>query len=825
MYRPQMTALDRTQQIVDTFGGYCRKTSIESNQFADMQNMTADAYPALAPRKRRGVVEEGCTLPGVLHGRETLWHLDTDDEGHLRLHRGGEEPSVCPLEAESSADKLVCTLTADEQEGDDGPIRRLTFYPIPGDVDGKNGVTEDDVLLTLQAATGKIRLTEHMAGDVNGDGEVTAADALLALQATTGKITLNEVQRQAADADGDGEVTVEDAWRILKAATDKSPLDAVQRAAADVNGDGEVTTEDALRILQLVNDEITTLTPRQGRYYEAVVNWNGVERDNTPLTIHYSNTDYPVLTDPGSGAALEPLTATGMPIRAILRFCNTDSGGAFVLQERRLVSMGAYIVVFPDKVAYNTDSGEWMPLEKRYAIPNKNVTYTPCRLRDDGGVTDIVVERGDTAPVNPQGGMYWYDKNNAVLKQYDANEEEWVSVATAYVRIQAKGIGTGFSVYDGVSLSGAAYPLLDGSTVLWDVGDDYIVVTGMPYEQQVEGGTLTVTRTTPVMDHVTELNNRLWGCRSDRNEIYCSKLGDPTNWNCFMGTAEDSYAATVGTSGAFTGVCAYGGAVLFFKENVIHRVYGTKPANFQITTLNVPGVQEGSHASVAVVNEVLYYKGVNGIYAYTGNLPALISEDLGQEVTTGAVGGRWDERYTVSMRAADGGWHLFVFDPRTGLWHRQDNTHMLSCASVGKELYYVASDPNGVFRLMSMGGSLGYSPRGESVAGAHAEEAVAWFVETGDLEMTTLDNLTVAQIRLRLSVEPQSRVRVALRYDDDPVWNEVWRCAAVNRRVMTIPLIPRRCGRMRLRIEGVGSCRIYALSMMKEQGSELRGGI
>lgn len=61
-----------------------------------------------------------------------------------------------------------------------------------GDVNGQNGVTAEDALLALQAATGKVSLTpaQYAAADVDADeeGKVTANDALLILQYATKKI-------------------------------------------------------------------------------------------------------------------------------------------------------------------------------------------------------------------------------------------------------------------------------------------------------------------------------------------------------------------------------------------------------------------------------------------------------------------------------------------------------------------------------------------------------------------------------------------------------------------------------------------------------------
>lgn len=59
-----------------------------------------------------------------------------------------------------------------------------------GDVDEMDGVTSADALLALQAATGKIDLTDgqKLAADVDGQVGVTSADALMILQFATQKI-------------------------------------------------------------------------------------------------------------------------------------------------------------------------------------------------------------------------------------------------------------------------------------------------------------------------------------------------------------------------------------------------------------------------------------------------------------------------------------------------------------------------------------------------------------------------------------------------------------------------------------------------------------
>ena len=139
----------------------------------------------------------------------------------------------------------------------------------------------------------------------------------------------------------------------------------------------------------------------------------------------------------------------------------------------------------------------------------------------------------------------------------------------------------------------------------------------------------------PIMDYVIECNNRLWGCRYGKNkkgeivnEIYASKQGDFKNWNCYAGISTDSYAVTVGSDGEFTGAINYGSYPMFFKENYIHRISGSIPSQFVMNTTNCRGVQKGSEKSLAISNEILFYKSSSDVCMYEGSLPSSISTSL-----------------------------------------------------------------------------------------------------------------------------------------------------------------------------------------------------
>lgn len=102
----------------------------------------------------------------------------------------------------------------------------------------------------------------------------------------------------------------------------------------------------------------------------------------------------------------------------------------------------------------------------------------------------------------------------------------------------------------------------------------------------------------PETDFISENGNRIWACKFGKidtgeivNEIRCSELGNFLYWNRFEGTNNDSWVSSVGSDGPFTGICTYDGSVLVFKENCIHKVSGTLPSTYSITTQIAVGLK------------------------------------------------------------------------------------------------------------------------------------------------------------------------------------------------------------------------------------------
>ena len=505
------------------------------------------------------------------------------------------------------------------------------------------------------------------------------------------------------------------------------------------------------------------------------------------------------------------------------KLCYTD-GADFVIgedryemdlnsEEKMLISMGAHVIIMPDKKYINTAKPEERGSIEAEFTTSGEVSFQLCNLSGELYEGATVA---DKAPENPENGALWIDTSSKphALKKYTTATSQWISIASTYVRIGATGIGKNFEKNDGVTIEGIqdeALEDLNGTMIIWEKGDDYIVVIGLLDEASTQKEAVTVSRKMPDMDFMLESENRLWGCRYGLNregefvnELYACKLGDFKNWNCFMQVSTDSYAATAGTDGPFTGAIAHMGYPLFFKENCFHKVFGNYPANYQIQTTACRGVQKGSHRSMAIVNEVLYYKADTAVCSYDGSLPSEISYCLGNEHYSSAVGGGHGNKYYVSMMDMDEKWHLFVWDTAKKLWHREDDLIVGSFCSHGGQLYALCQDKRVITMLRGDGSG---------------ETDYSWYAETGEIGFNTPDQKYISQIVMRLSLETGTELRVFARYDFSEQWEPLFALRSTKLSSYEIPIRPKRCDYMKLRLEGDGPGKIYSITKKMMKGS------
>ena len=493
---------------------------------------------------------------------------------------------------------------------------------------------------------------------------------------------------------------------------------------------------------------------------------------------------------------------------------------------KTLVSMGAYIIIMPDKMYINTtnydDKGK---IEARRSTTDDAVARVTlkARLCKLDGSSYPQTPPSETAPDNPEDGQMYIDTSETphTLRQYSKVNAEWITVATTYVMLHSNyaNFFDGFNVGDGITISGLTTEGLtdfNGTTVIKERGADYIVIPGIIDEEKTITEEITITRLMPEMDIVIESGNRLWGCHygfdlhgNFVNEIYASKLGDFKNWNVFDGISTDSYVATVGTDGFFTGAITHLGYPIFFKENCMHKVYGNFPANFQVQTTSCRGVQQGCNKSLAIVNEVLYYKSRNAVCMYDGSLPAEISSALGDVSYSDAVAGTKGNKYYISMKDTNNEYHLFAFDTKRGLWHREDNTHAIEFCACRGELYYI-DDQKCIKTINTVPDT-----------SVPFEEGINWMAESGIIGTDMPDKKYISRLDVRMLSTLGARVNFYIEYDSNGKWNHLFTMTTANLQSFPVSIRPTRCDHMRIRIEGDGEAKIFSICKTIEQGSDI----
>lgn len=488
--------------------------------------------------------------------------------------------------------------------------------------------------------------------------------------------------------------------------------------------------------------------------------------------------------------------------------------------EQQLIRFGAYILIFPLHVYVNlTDDEDIGNMESSYTVPaGKTISYIMC---DTYGNAFADIKEGTTAPANPSDGAYWLNTTEGEegLNIWVESVSMWQPVATTYIRItipDAK-LTESFSEGDTVTFNSGVNDINAGSAIQKLTNTSMVIIGILPHISYTEDTTdtwqLTVERKLPDLDFICTNNNRVWGCHYGKdaqgkltNEIYASKLGDFKNWYSFNGISTDSYAASIGEDGRWTGCITYQGKPTFFKENAIFRVYGNMPSEYQIVTNNARGVQYGSEKSLAILNEYLIYKSPVDVVIYDGATPTSISQAFGRDrIYYDAAAGATLNKYYISMQDSIGRFYYFVYDLETNLWMREDAKNKLIqfttseagqiYAHNGKVIYGIGANDNMLF-LRQLAG----------------ETNVSWWAETGDIGFEYPDHKKVSKIAIRAYVPFESEIEVWISYDDKAFEQKAVIRGNNETKTKIITIQPMRCDHYRLRFKGLGYCRIYTMS-------------
>ena len=535
--------------------------------------------------------------------------------------------------------------------------------------------------------------------------------------------------------------------------------------------------------------------------------------------------------------------------------------GAVVLEnaltdtEKTMTGMGTKVLIWPDKKAFDIETGELTDLAAAWELGGGQMTVTPC---DGEGKTYTPDSVGTEEPESPADGQLFL-KGEAeepygaasVLMKYSAKNKKWTEILLQDVRIHCPGLGSVMKEGDTVTVSGIPQEVcdalaagLDGEVSIGTLDGDDVIATLTPQQESSRYyGSWTVTATSatwqsadgkvsenkavnapvklerrvPDLDFVTEQGNRVWGCSRKENSIYACALGDPTNWYSYRGIASDSYAVSVGSDGAFTGAASCLGYVLFFKEHCIHKLYGTKPSDYQMSSVRCRGVAANAAKSLCVIAETLYYLSPDGVMAWSGSLPSKVSGALDTGKLTAvdrAVGGQLDARYYLYLhRKTEDGGRLLVYDTERGVW-QEESTAGTGMVSTGQQLYL-------------WDGSALWAADPEREAGGEDETELKFEAVTGDIGLAVPDDKYISRVTLRMDALAHTVLTVAVSYDGGD-WETVSSCAMTkDHQRVNLPFVPRRHDTMRLKFAGTGqmALRSMAFTFADATGARVSGAV
>ena len=423
--------------------------------------------------------------------------------------------------------------------------------------------------------------------------------------------------------------------------------------------------------------------------------------------------------------------------------------------EKYIVSVNSKILIFPDKVYYDTEKELFGSMTEQVTAKATTVTFT---------------------------------ENTISLTQ---NPTEDKTLSDFFAEGQA------------IEISGASEALNNKIIVIRGIDGNTITCSDHTFLEGVSTTDVTFSRNVPDLLYPCECNNRLWGVSG--NVIWGSALGDPLTFYHYDGVSTDSYAVTVGTDGVFTGCCSYSSNVLFFKEDVMYKLLGSQPSEYRLYSYSVPGVELGSAKSLCVINEVLYYKGSSGVYAYSGGTPYLLTECFGTKRYRNGVGGSEDgQRYLISMQDIDTQeWGLWVFDCNRLIWLREDRMHVVDFTRYGGSTCFLASD-----------GTIYQTGKEDEEEGRFPWEALL-----APFDWAIPERKQYTKLYIQAELEPGAYMKVELKEDDHP-FRQAFIHYAKTRKTLSIPIFPSRCDTLQVKLSGKGRCLISQVAREYVIGGE-----
>ena len=534
----------------------------------------------------------------------------------------------------------------------------------------------------------------------------------------------------------------------------------------------------------------------------------------------------------------------------------------------RLLSFGAYILISGVNAYYNTKDAEDNGLIKdsiTFTYTSESVddhfrSYLCNANKEPIAANDIKKQKAKPATSISQ--HYWIetDDNGKGIALYRKENSAWVldQKDNAFQKIffdVYRRYKTGDYIFidkENTTLTDAVVPfntpnffrIEEEKTIQEDaVEEPYIIISGNIYEtiDAAMDMKLTFSNEIPDMDFMCVASNRVWGCKYGRgfvykynektksldrkeeniNELYCSALGDFKNWHKYDGISTDSWTASVGSDGEWTGCIAYNSDPIFFKEDKAHRISVSSVGAHRVSEYSCEGVQKGSDKSLTIIENVIFYKSANGIALFEGGMTQTIQKPFGKIKYKKATAASQGNKYYISVLNDNDEENVFVYDTERKTIVKELFPEYFGIAhNAESRIIKFVNDKNGDIYSMCAIPKVGLVDGMVFVKHGGGTEKVKWFCESGILGYEYPDRKYVTRYLIRAKLEAGAAVNIFIEYDSSGTWEPAGRIQVETTNSFLLPVRPHRCDHLRIRLEGDGDVKIFSIARELCKGSD-----
>ena len=483
--------------------------------------------------------------------------------------------------------------------------------------------------------------------------------------------------------------------------------------------------------------------------------------------------------------------------------------------DKIIAQMGDKIVVFPDKMYYDTKTEKFSSLEGTCLLTELEVVFSNNQIT----LPSVSYKTASTF----ESLVLKQDKY--VFKYSDVSIVDGVIVFPAAQMIMAKELSTGdifseisgmrhyritesittengqtvilnecvtaetlgkdafvsFAPGDIIEISGCECDANNRQAKITEVGENYLLFDDNTFEEKTETASIVIKRNIPDFSAICVYKNRLWGCSG--KTIYASALGDPTNFFKYNNISTDSFAVDSDSPGDFTAAKVYGNYCLFFKQDRCYRLYGDRPANFQLVEAFTGGIFKDDSKSVVDVAGKIIFKGNGGVYIFGGGNPQKISEKLGEIKLQNCVAGGFMDCYYLSAETEKGR-EEFVFDTKHGLWSKSGVVNVIGYFTSAGKLYRLMCD--GIYLITEK-----------------TDDSYEWYAEFCPFDEDYHKTKNYSRLYITAQLFEDSLIKTEISRDGGQ-WQTVSRNYGNRKEYINIPCPIKGCHEVKIRISGKG---------------------